>query len=97
MSNQVPNQVPNAPGKGMAIASMVLGILSLVVPYVGTVLAIVGLILGVVGKKKLTEAGAPSGMATAGMVMSIIALAWSIACIIILASCAAAGGLGGLL
>ena len=79
----------------MSIAAMVLGIISLVIPYAGTGIAIVGLILGVVGKKKNTEVGATSGMATAGIVMSIIALAWSVAFIAICSSClAAAGGLG---
>jgi uncharacterized YccA/Bax inhibitor family protein len=65
---------------------MVLGILALVIPYAGFVLAIIGLALGVDGKKKCIAAGAPSGMATAGVVMSIIALAWSVACLIILSA-----------
>jgi len=54
---------------------LVLGICSLVIPYVGVATAIVGLILGIMGKKKAMEVGAPSGMATAGIVMSIIGLA----------------------
>lgn len=83
------------PGKGMAIASMVLGICSLVIPYAGTVTAIVGLVLGVISKKKLAEVNAPAGMATAGIVMSIISLAWSVLLIIICSSCLAAGGLAG--
>ena len=71
----------NAPapdGKGMAIASLVLGILAVVIPYAGTACAIVGLILGIMGKKKMDEAGAPSGMAMAGIILSIIALVASI-------------------
>ena len=66
---------------------MVLGICSLVIPYGGVAIAIVGLILGILGKKKNLEVGAPAGMATAGIVMSIIALAWSIILIIICVSC----------
>jgi hypothetical protein len=101
LQNNQPPQQPiynpppaSPPGKGMAIASMVLGICSLVIPYVDSILAIIALVLGVISKKKLSEAGAPTGMATAGIVMAIIALAWSIVCIIICIT--AAGSLGGL-
>jgi hypothetical protein len=56
----------------------------------GFITAIIGLILGISGKKKAMEAGAPTGMAQAGIVMCIIALAISvlvtIACIACLAS-----------
>lgn len=59
---------------GLAIASLVLGILGLVFFFiqslVGIILAIIGLVLGIVAKKRQ-----PSGMATAGIVLSIIALA----------------------
>lgn len=79
--------IKNNPGKGFGIASMILGICSLCIPYVGILGAIVGLILGVIGKKKSLEAGMPSGMATAGIVMSIIALAWSIVCVIYCVVC----------
>lgn len=58
---------------GLAIASMVLGIVSLILacilPYVSWVPAIVGIVLAAIAKKK-----AKSGMATAGLVCSIIAL-----------------------
>lgn len=54
---------------GLAIASMVLGIVSLILtcilPYVSWVLAIVGIVLAAIAKKK-----AKSGMATAGLVCS---------------------------
>ena len=78
---------PTPPGKGLSIASLVLGICSLVVPYGGVAIAIVGLILGILGKKKNLEVGLPAGMATAGIVLSIIALAWSIVLVIICVSC----------
>lgn len=68
--------VPN-PGKGLSIAGMVLGIVSLVlfcVWYIGIPCAIVGLVLSIIGKKKSKEANAPTGMATAGIILCVIAL-----------------------
>jgi len=60
---------------------MVLGIVTLVVGsylWFGFVTAIIGLILGVSGRKKAREVGAPTGTATAGIVMCIIGLVLSI-------------------
>ena len=67
------NQFVNPAGKGMAIASLVLGILSIVDPtfFLGIALGIVGIILAVVSKKK----GFSGGIRTAGFVLSIIGLA----------------------
>jgi len=87
----------NNPGKGMSIASLVMGIctlfvpvvsvyvvisglafgklgggFSLIAPYVGVATATVGLILGMFGKQKSMEANAPTGIATAGIVISVI-------------------------
>ena len=79
----------------MAIGALVLGILALVfmwIPIIGIIaipMALVGVILGVVGKKQLTEAGSPTGMATAGIVLSIIALAISLLFTLICGACAA--------
>ena len=76
--------------KGMAIASMVLGIISLalfwVLPLpVDFIIPIVGLILGIIGKRRLADFGEPTGLATAGIVLCIIALAYAtlfwIACV----------------
>lgn len=59
-----------------AVASLVLGIISLVFIFFGTfafigmILAIVGLILGISAKKEQ-----PTGLATAGIVLSIVGLA----------------------
>ena len=64
------------------MASMVLGIVTLAVGsylWFGFVTAIIGLVLGVSGRKKALEAGAPTGTATAGIVMCIIGLVLSIA------------------
>jgi hypothetical protein len=86
---------PN-PGTGLGIAAMVLGILSLLIPF-GFIFAIVGLALGVVSKKKSIEAECPYGMATTGIVCSVIALAISIACIPLVWCpyfCAATGNAG---
>ncbi len=66
------------PGKGLGIASMVLGIVSLVMfcsGWLAVICAIVGVILGGVGYKKAKDAGMKNGMAVAGMTCSIIALA----------------------
>ncbi len=60
----------------MAVASLVLGIVTLVciflgpLGWIGVILGIVGIILGILAKKT-----APSGMATAGLVCSIIGTA----------------------
>lgn len=72
--------VAQDPGRGMAIASMVLGIVSIPLAwaYVGVATAIVGLILGIIAKKKQKEAGFPTGMSLAGIICSIIGLIISI-------------------
>ena len=60
--------------------------------WIGAILGIIGLILGVMGKKE-----APSSMATAGIVLSIIAIALglivTIACYACVASIYSAAGL----
>ena len=70
--------------KGKAIAGLVLGIVALVfgfIPGICAVLslpmAIVGLVLSVVGGKALKAAGQPAGMATAGLVIGIIAIVFT--------------------
>ena len=66
--NQAPVQEAPKPGKGLAIAALVLGIVSfLCFPIITGVLAI---IFGAVAKSK----GYPGGMATAGLVCGIIGL-----------------------
>jgi hypothetical protein len=87
----------NVPGKGLGTASMVLGIVALAFFWLAylffpTILAIIGLVLGVVGKKKLIEAGAPTGAATAGIVTSIIALAVTIIAWVLCIACIGAIG-----
>ena len=85
----------------MAVASLILGILSLLlmwIPFFGLVAiltSILGIILGVVGKKQLVEREEPTGMATAGIVMSIIALILSVVFTLLCAACIGAAGLAG--
>ena len=80
----------------MAIASLVLGILSLIImwipfiSFVAIILSVIGIILGAIGKKQLATAGQPTGMATAGIVLSIISLALSTIFVIACGACAAA-------
>ena len=72
---------------GFAVASLVLGIVAIVFSFIGLsipfglIIGIVGIVLGVVAKKKN-----PTGMATAGLVLSIIG---TILCALILIACAA--------
>ncbi len=74
----VPYAMPD-PGAGMAIASLVLGIISLVFAalffcggiFIAPITGTIGLILGILGRKSVTR----HGSAIAGMVMSIISLA----------------------
>ncbi len=70
---------PAAPGKGMAIASMVLGLVAICfwcIPYLGIPCALVGVILGALAMKKINQAGGVGkGMAITGLVLSIVVLA----------------------
>lgn len=79
----------------MAIASLVLGILALVLGFVpgvpfwiSLILAIIGIILGATARKKDTQR---AGIATAGMVLSIISV---VIAIIVTVACAAMIGIG---
>lgn len=82
----------NKPNNNKAIASLVLGIVSVVCVFfgygaiLGIVLGIVGLILGINAKKE-----SPSGMANAGVILSIVAIA---ACAISFVACVACIGIG---
>ena len=72
----------------MGIASLVLGIIALILSFFGVfgwlsaILGIVGIILGAVGRKDASK----RGVATAGLVLSIIAVAWGL---IMWSACAA--------
>ena len=82
----------------MGVASLVLGILSLVIGvfssgllgWLGAIMAVVGIVLGAMGRKNPEK----KGLATAGMVCSIIGL---ILCLLLYIACAACvGGLASL-
>ena len=78
----------------MAVASLVLGILSLVIGvftsglfgWLGAIFAVIGIILAVLAKKTNPE---KSGLATAGLVCSIIGV---ILCLLLYVACAACVG-----
>ncbi len=77
----------------MGVASLVLGIIALVWSIFGgtflsALVGIIGIILGAVAKKQ-----APSGVATAGLVLSIIATILSLIFWIACAACIGAAGL----
>lgn len=79
----------------MGVASLVLGIISLVIGvfssgllgWLGAILAIIGIVLGALGRKDPEK----KGIATAGLVCSIVGL---VLCLILYLACAACiGGL----
>jgi len=101
-----PPPPPAAPdNKGKAVAALVIGIIALIVswavgwvPFVSLlplVLAIIGLAVSVSARK---EATASSGLATGGLVCSIIALVFSgvffVSCTLCTVCTAGAAGLG---
>ena len=82
----------------MGIASLVLGIIAVIIGlfsagslgWAGAIMAIIGIILGALGRKEPEK----SGIATAGMVLSIIGL---VSCLILYIACVAClGGLAAL-
>ena len=82
------------PGKGFAVAGMVLGIVSLVVfcfPYLSIPCAILGIIFGAVGRGRAAQAGG-GGMAMAGIVCGVITI---VLVALFIAGCLAFFGLNG--
>ncbi len=79
MSQMNPGYAPAGPkSSGLAVASMVLGIISIVLfcaPYLSFPCAVVALVLGAVARSKISRGEASgSGMAKAGIICGIIAL-----------------------
>jgi FtsH-binding integral membrane protein len=86
----------------MAIAGLILGILSLIggsVPIANAfplwLLGLVGIILSAIARSKAKKENQPTGIATAGLVLSIIGFSFSfimfLACAVCLGAAAAAG------
>ena len=71
-------------GKGKTIAGFVLsivgvvcGVLSGYLSLIGLPVSVVGLVLAIVGGKQLKAAGQPTDLATAGLVIGIVATVFS--------------------
>jgi hypothetical protein len=82
---------PLAPFHGPAIASMVLGIVSIVFWYFGIITGLIGLVMGAKSLKHLQPRGTKRGrgMAIAGIVCSIVALAlWTLLLLVIIVASA---------
>jgi hypothetical protein len=67
---------------GMVIGGFVTGLLSLLVgwfsPLVGVVLGVLGIVLGYIGRSRARQANAPTGLATAAVVLGAIGLVLSV-------------------
>jgi uncharacterized membrane protein len=62
---------------GIAVAGFVVGLIGLLASWVfvaGLIICIVGLVLSIIGRRQANERGAPTGLATAGLVCSIVGL-----------------------
>ena len=89
----------NVPGKGAAVASLVLGIIAVVLWVFGYT-AIVSVILGIVGlvcAGNAKKAGFMGGLRTAGFVLSLIGLIGGGIAFVACVACAGAIGAAGML
>lgn len=76
-----PMQNQPAPAKGKSIASLILGIAGIVlcwVPVLPLITSIIGLVLGIQARKATPRGMPGAGLATAGFVVSIIGLVFSV-------------------
>jgi hypothetical protein len=65
------------PGNGMAVASLVLGIVSIVlfcIWYIGLPSAILAIVFGVVGRGRAKIGAGGGGMATAGLILGCVSI-----------------------
>ncbi|MCL1944653.1 MAG: DUF4190 domain-containing protein [Firmicutes bacterium] len=62
-------------GNGMAVASMVLGIIAICSCGGYGITAILGIVFGAIGISKAKQTGVGGGMAKAGLILSIISIA----------------------
>jgi hypothetical protein len=71
---------PDRPGRGFAIAALVLGIAAVLtswIPFVvvlGLAATVLAIVFGVIGRRRSRVAGQPSGVATAGLALGVIAV-----------------------
>ena len=82
-------QPASVPGKGLGVTGMVLGIVALVLfcyAYISIPCAIIGAALSGVSMKKAQEAGMKNGLAVAGLVCSVVALAICVVYLILAAA-----------
>lgn len=89
----------NVPGKGAAVASLVLGIIAVVLWFFGYT-SIVSVILGIVGlvcAGNAKKAGFMGGLRTAGFVLSLIGLIGGGIAFVACVACAGAIGAAGML
>ena len=89
----------NVPGKGAAVASLVLGIIAVVLWFFGYT-SIVSVILGIVGlvcAGNEKKAGFMGGLRTAGFVLSLIGLIGGGIAFVACVACAGAIGAAGML
>lgn len=74
----------------MGIASLVIGIIAIVASFIPCagfftfIPAIVGIVLGAIGRVKLKEKNEPTGTATAGLVLNIVAVVWIVVWLILI-------------
>jgi FtsH-binding integral membrane protein len=71
----LPERKPGPPG--LAIAGFVVGVVGLLIcwlPIAGLIVGLVGLALSFVGQRQAQEKDAPAGLATAGIICSILAV-----------------------
>ena len=79
-----PAQAPVSAGKnsGVAVAGFVTGLLGALLswfPLAGIILGILGVVLGGVGRSQARRTGAPTGLATAGIVLGALAVVIAVA------------------
>ena len=89
----------NVPGKGAAVASLVLGIIAVVLWFFGYT-SIVSVMLGIVGlvcAGNAKKAGFMGGLRTAGFVLSLIGLIGGGIAFVACVACAGAIGAAGML
>lgn len=94
--NNYQSPAPMQQKNGMAIASLVLGIVAFVLscfPIVGLVGGVVGLVLGIMGLKNAGPSANGKGMAIAGIILSALGLVGAIIWMVFSAAILAAAGM----